>query len=419
MMLLMPFFYLWKHINLPAIFTRYGKLASLTFNYSYNMPSSQFDCIIIGGGVIGAFLLRELSRYNIRPLLLEKEAGLAQHATTHNSALVHPAIMVDAGKVPLKARLAEKGNRMYEQVKEELHIPMRYTGALLLAKNEQEKAYLMQKLDDARQRGISDEVALLDRSEVERREANISDSVIAALDMPTTKTSTTMVVAAKITGNAMAHGAEIHKGKEVTSIDEEDGGAAFSLHCSDGSRYSTPMIINAAGAFADKVAAMLEEKPPYTITPRRGEYMVLGKEAGDFMQHTLFSLPTSKGKGVLVIPQPDGTIRLGPTSTPQHSPDDIPVTDDGLSQIKSDLAEMAKNIPYDKVISTYAGVRASSDYNDFYLHNSSVNPRFIHVAGIDSPGVTSAPAIAEYVVENLIQPVVSLSPRTEFDPTLV
>lgn len=381
--------------------------------------SGNYDCIIIGGGVIGAFLLRELSRYHLRPLLLEKEAELAQHATTHNSALVHPAIMVDPRKEPLKAALAEKGNKMYDQIKEELDIPIRNTGALLLAKNEEEVSYLRKTIESAKQRGLQDEVRFLEYDELHKREANLNPDLLAAVDMPTTKTSSTMVVAGKITGNAMAHGAEIHTGKHVTGIQANAGGKSFTLSTSDGSTYSTSVLINAAGTFADKVAGMLEETPPYRITPRRGEYMVLGKSAADFMQHTLFSLPTKKGKGVLVIPQPDGTIRLGPTSTPQDSPEGIPVTEEGLSQIRSDIQEMARNVPYDKVISTYAGVRASSDYGDFYLKNSAVYPQFIHVAGIDSPGVTSAPAIAEYVVNELLNPVVKLSRKENYDVSLV
>lgn len=381
--------------------------------------SKQYDCIIIGGGVIGAFLLRELSKYHLKPLLLEKESQLAQHATTHNSALVHPAIMVEPEKEPLKAALAEKGNRYYEQVKQELNIPMRYTGALLLAKNDAELNYLHQKLDAARRRGLQDEVALLEHDELHKREANLNPGIVAAIDMPTTKTSSTMAVAGKITANAMAHGGEIHKGKEVTRIRPQNGGKHFELHTSDSEIYRTTLVINAAGTFADRVAAMVEGRPPYQIIPRRGEYMVLGREAADFMQHTLFSLPTKKGKGVLVIPQPDGTIRLGPTSTPQVSPDDIPVTEDGLSQIRADIAEMAINVPYDKVIGTYAGVRASSSHGDFYLKNSAEYPQFIHVAGIDSPGVTSAPAIAEYVVNELIQPVFPISLKEHFDVSMV
>ncbi|MFW6347101.1 MAG: NAD(P)/FAD-dependent oxidoreductase [Cyclonatronaceae bacterium] len=381
--------------------------------------SGPYDCIIIGGGVIGAFLLRELSQYNMKVLLLEKEAELAQHATTHNSALVHPAIMVDPQKEPLKAALAEKGNRMYEQVKDELGIPLRRTGALLLGKNEDEAAQLKQKMETARQRGLQDEVQLLDYDELHKREANLNPDILAALDMPTTKTSSTMVVAAKITGNAIAHGAEIQTGKHVAHIQPEAGGSSFTLITSDGSRYSAGIIINAAGTFADKIAAMVEEKPPYRIIPRRGEYMILGKSAADFMQHTLFSLPTKKGKGVLVIPQPDGTIRLGPTSTPQHSPDAIPVTKEGLAQIRADIAEMARNVPYEHVIGTYAGVRASSDYGDFFLKNSTEYPGFIHVAGIDSPGVTAAPAIAAYVMKELVQPVARFSKKDAFDPSLV
>lgn len=383
------------------------------------ISSQHYDCIIIGGGVIGAFLLRELSRYHFRPLLLEKEAGLAQHATTHNSALIHPAIMVDPQKEPMKAALAEKGNQLYERVREELNIPIRRTGALLLAKNEEEVGFLEQKMETARQRKLEHEVELLGYDELHQREAHLHPGLLAALDMPTTKTSSTMVVAAKITGNAIAHGAEIHTGKQVVNIYPQAGGEHFLLETSDGSSYTANIVINAAGAFADQIAGMVEVQPPYRIMPRRGEYMVLDKSAGGFMQHTLFSLPTKKGKGVLVIPQPDGSIRLGPTSTPQDSREDIPVTQEGLAQIRADIEEMVQNVPYDKVIGTYAGVRASSDYGDFYLKNSAEYPAFIHVAGIDSPGVTSAPAIAAYVVEELVQPVVGLSQKERFDPALV
>ena len=377
--------------------------------------SGSYDSIIIGGGVIGAFLLRELSRYDLSVLLLEKESKLAQHATTHNSALIHPAIMIDPQKGPLKCALAEKGNRMYEQLKAELDIPLRATGGLLLAKDETEVDQLRQKIESARDRGLEDEVGLLDYDEVHQREPNLQPGILAALNMPTTKTSTMEEVSEKITGNALAHGAEIHRGKQVRTIQPESGGSSFTLTTSDGSRYGCNFLMNAAGAFAEQVARMVEEHPRYRITPRRGEYLVLSESAGDFVRHALYPPPTSQGKGVLVIPQPNGTIRLGPTSTPQQSPESTPVTENGLAEIRAALAKIARNIPYDKVIDTYAGVRASCDYRDFFLKNSSEYPNFIHVAGIDSPGVTSAPALAEYVVNSLFQPLGHFTRKDSFD----
>jgi glycerol-3-phosphate dehydrogenase len=164
-------------------------------------------------------------------------------------------------------------------------------------------------------------------------------------------------------------------------------------------------VINAAGTFAAELAGLYEAHVPYEMTPVRGEYLELDASIQGYVKHTLFPLPGPKGKGILAIPQPNGTLRLGPTATAQRDLEDAPVTDVGIAQIKHRLSDILKDIPYEKVLRTYAGLRATTSHKDFYIQPSKKNPYFIHVAGIDSPGVTAAPAIAQYVLKEFIEPL--------------
>lgn len=361
-----------------------------------------YDIAIIGGGVIGAFCAYTLASGQRSVVMIEKEAHTALHATSHNSALIHSPVSVGPEYGILKSTLAEQGNRLYDRLAPALGIPVLTNGALMLATDETEVERLTFYLNQARDRGLSG-VKIIQGEELKVLEPHLADDVIAALTMPTAKTADTRALVDRLIEEAQAQGLRLELNHRITAIDYD--GAVFHLISAEGLNVQARFVINAAGTFAAELAGLYETHVPYIMTPVRGEYLELDASVQGFVKHTLFPLPGPKGKGILAIPQPDGTLRLGPTATAQKDLTDALVTEDGMAQIKHRLSDILKDIPYDKVTRTYAGLRATTSHKDFYIQPSQKNPYFIHVAGIDSPGVTAAPAIAQYVLERFIKPL--------------
>lgn len=364
-----------------------------------------YDYLIVGGGVIGAFMTYTLSQYQVKTVMLEKETNTALHATTHNSALIHSPVSVGPHYGVLKSSLAKRGNELYDSLAPALGVPVLANGALMLAKDEEEIKKLVALKEEASSRGLAG-VRLIQGPQIWELEPNLNPNIQAVLTMPTAKTANTRVLVDRLIEEATSQGAEVYLGQEVQDITHHDG--YFEVTTKQGSTYKARTLINAAGTFAAKVAGLFEEDVPYEMTPVKGEYRVLSSKAKGYVNHTLFPLPSHKGKGILVIPQPDGTVRLGPTATSQEDLEVALVTPDGLAQINDNIEDILVNIPYEYETRTYAGIRATTTHKDFYIQPSSKNPRFIHIAGIDSPGVTAAPAIAEYVVDKFLKPLDTL-----------
>ncbi len=370
-----------------------------------------YDFLIIGAGVSGALIAREFSRYDVKTLVLDKENDVGNHATIANSAIVHSGH--DPVHGSLKAELSVRGNALYDTLETELNIPLLRSGGLLLAHGEEEEQRLYEIEDNARLNGV--ETSRLDRATLLEREPHLADDVTMGLDLPSTKVTYPWEVALNALENAVENGVEFQKNEAVSNILQTEEG--FTVKTASGNTYETRFIINAAGAFADRIAAMVENTPEYKITPRRGDYIVLDRNAQGFVTHTIYPVPHPvKGKGVLITPQTHGNILLGPTSEFQDDPEDVSVKKSGLNQIKDDVSRLMKDVPFNQTIRTFAGVRATSTHKDFYIKPSKQNDRFIHVAGIDSPGLTAAPAIGEYVVEKLIKPRMELRKNTSFNP---
>lgn len=370
-----------------------------------------YDFIIIGGGVTGTLIARTLSRYQVKVCLLEKESDIGNHATLANSAIIHAGFDPKPGS--LKARLSVQGNAMYETLHKELHVPLLRTGAYVVARTEDEAIKLDALYEQAIANGVEG-VRLLSGESAKALEPALHSSSIKVLDLPSTKVTYPWEVALSALENAVQNGAEYRVNAEVIDIKRTETG--YTLSIADGSTLSTKAVINAAGAYADKIAGMVETNVPYQITPRRGEYLVLDKSVRGFVERVLYPVPTEKGKGVLVVPQVHGNILLGPTSTFQESPDAAPNHPTDLNRVREAAQTLAENIPFDKVIRTFAGIRATSTARDFYIQPSLEHPRFYHVAGIDSPGLTAAPAIAEYVLETLIKKDFDLERNPDFNP---
>jgi len=355
------------------------------------------DYLIIGSGVTGSFLAHQIAPHGSLAVI-EKEADVALVQTTHNSALVHSPVLITPDKGHLKATLAKEGNAFYHAHAKRLGVPVLKNGALLIAKTEAEMEEALKIAASAKERGL-DEYEILSGPALMMLEPHLNDDVVGGLRLPTAMTADTFKLCQVLKESAMSHGAEFHFKEIVRDIDWVDDHFEVTTNLDT---YHAKVVLNAAGVMAEKIAQMIEKEVPYQMRPHRGDYYVLSKDAPAFVSHTLFPMPSKISKGILIIPQPDGTVRLGPTSHLQDALEDDVVSEAGLKEVKDGVDQLVKNIPYDHVERTYVGIRSSTTHKDFYIQRSKEFENFIHVAGIDSPGVTAAPGIARYVAEEIL-----------------
>lgn len=351
------------------------------------------DVIIIGGGIIGALVARELSFYRLSLLLLEKEEDVAMGATKANSAIVHAGYDPIPGT--LKAKTNVEGNKLYESLCEELKVPFERIGAYVLAFNEEE----LKILKNLKERGIKNgvpEIYILKREEILEKEKNLSKNVKYALYAPTSGITNPFLLTIHALENAVENGARINLGEEVLKIEKEEG---FYKVITNKGEYLTKYIINCAGINSDRIIKLLDPDYPFEITPRKGEYFVLDKKAKGFVKSTIFHVPTEKGKGILLTPTVDGNILMGPTAENINDREDKSTTLSGFLEIKKKAELFSEKIPFPLVINTFSGIRASSTYKDFFVQEIPEFKNILHIAGIDSPGLTSAPSLALMAVE--------------------
>jgi glycerol-3-phosphate dehydrogenase len=353
-----------------------------------------YDVAIIGAGIIGTATARELARYNLRIILIEKDSDVANGTTKANSAIVHSGFDPEPGS--LKARLNALGNKMYDQICSELDVPFHRNGSLVIAFCEEEM-HTLQKLFD---RGIENKIPglkIVDKEELNLIEPGLSESAVGALYAPTAGITDPYLLAIALAESAALNGAEISLDSPVTAISKIAGG--FRISSSD-KNIDTKFIINAAGLYADRVNEMINP-PSFKIKPNRGEYFLLDKKTGSHARHVLFPCPTALGKGVLVSSTVHGNLIVGPNSEPVDSKEATQTTASGLDYVREHAAKIKTGLPFNEVITTFSGLRAKSDHGDFIIAESNDSPGFINVAGIDSPGLAAAPAIAVYVREIL------------------
>jgi len=355
------------------------------------------DYIIIGSGIIGSLIAKELSKYQVDILILEKENDVVNGQTVANSAIIHAGYDTKPGT--LKAKLCVEGNAMYDDLEKELSIPLLKTGGLVVAKNENEMLELKRIYDQAIQNGVKG-VRIINQETLRKREPHLKSSLVAALDLPTTKVTFPWQVAMAVLTFAKANGAQIKTNAQVTNIAYQKG--VFKVEINHEEWIETKHIISCAGVFSDHIASMIEDTMPYQILPRKGEYYVLDRRVKGLFQHVIYPLPDEKGKGVLIVPQTHGNILLGPTSTDVLEKEDLSTTKEGYHYIREEVKRLSDEIPFEEIIRSFAGVRAKSTYEDFYIKASNKYPSFYHVAGIDSPGLTAAPAIASYLINQVI-----------------
>jgi len=370
-----------------------------------------YDYVIIGAGIIGTMIARELSRYELKVLVLEKENDVANVQTLANSAIIH------SGHNPtpnsLKAKLNVSGNKMYDDLERELDIPLLRCGAFVVAHGVEEEKQLLELIETSKANQMFD-YELLDYDEAVKSEPNLASSVTKVLSLPTTKVTYPWEVAFACMENAIKNGAELKKNSAVTGIKYLNN--KYLITVNDSYEIETLNVINAAGVDSDDMAQLIETKLPFYIKGRKGEYFVLDKRVEGFVKHVLYPLPTASGKGVLLTPQYHGNILVGPNSQYIENKHQTDITYSGLEYVKKHADALAKNIPYSKIIRSFAGIRATSDNEDFYIKESLEYKGLYHLGGIDSPGLSAAPAIAKYLLEKVIHISDKYQKKDNFNP---
>ncbi len=349
-----------------------------------------YDVIIIGAGVSGSASARELSRYKLNVCVLEREEDVCCGTSKANSGIVHAGF--DAANGSLMAKLNVRGNQMMEQLSKDLDFAFKKNGSLVVCLSEDD----MPKLQELYDRGVANGVkklSILNRSQLKELEPNISDEAYAALYAPTAGIVCPFNLNIALAENACINGVEFKFNTEVQDL--KKAGDIWEVHTSQGV-FRTKCVVNAAGVYADKFHNMVSEDKIH-ITPRRGDYCLLDKTAGDHVSHTIFSLPGKFGKGILVSPTVHGNLLIGPTALDIEDKEGTNTTWEGLDEVIGKAGMNVKDLPMRKVITSFAGLRAHEDAHEFIIRELPGAEGFIDCAGIESPGLTSCPAIGEMV----------------------
>ena len=349
-----------------------------------------FDCVVVGAGVVGGLVARELTKYNLSVCILEKESDVAMGATRANSAIVHAGF--DAKEGTLKAKFNVQGSEMMEGVCRELGVKYKNNGSLVVGFNEEDAETLRSLIERGNKNGVK-KLSFLTRDELLELEPNIGDGVTCALRAETGAIVCPYELCMAAVGNAMDNGASLKLNFAVKNI--ENVGGVYRISSANDS-VEAKIVINCAGVYSDEIASMVGDAG-FSVRPRRGEYMLLDKECGSLISHTVFRCPSKMGKGVLVSPTVDGNLLLGPTAEDIDDKADTSTTQAGLRHLSTLAGEQVKGINFGKVITSFTGLRATGSTGDFII-NSPVKG-FINCAGIESPGLTSAPAIESTLSE--------------------
>lgn len=353
-----------------------------------------YDIVIIGAGIIGCSIARELSRYDLKVLVLEKENDVASGTTKANSAIVHAGY--DAVPGTLMAELNVRGNELYENLCRELDVPYKRIGSLVIAFNNDER----QKIEELYDRGIKNgvpDIQIIEKNEILDMEPHINSDVSCALYAPTAAIVGPYELTVGLIENAIQNGVQLERNAEVINIENQNG--KYKVNTIDNKYYETNYIINCAGLYTDKIHEMVGGKG-FKILPRKGEYHLLDKSQGKLVNKVIFQVPGKKGKGILVLPTVHGNLMVGPNATDISEKDDFSTTYNGLLSVVEKSKTTIKDFILRESITSFAGLRAvpSTTDRDFIIEESKQSENFINVAGICSPGLASAPAIAEKVV---------------------
>lgn len=368
-----------------------------------------YDVAIIGAGVIGCSIARELSKYNLNIVLIEKESDVGEGTSKANSAIVHAGY--DAKPGTFKGKLNTLGNAMYDKICSELDIPFKRVGSLVVALNDEEAEVLQELFLQGQANGVPG-MEIIEAEKVLELEPNLSKQIKAALYAPTAGVICPFELTIALAENAVDNGVKLMLNSKVLDIKHIEGG--YRIY-TEGMQVETKYVINCAGIYSDEINNMIAA-PFFKLLPRRGQYNIFDKSVGSFIKMVIFPCPSKLGKGILVSPTVHGNLLIGPDAEDLNCRESTNTTLNGLDFIRQGANRSAENIPYNAIITNFAGLRAKSNIDDFIIEESTEAKGFINVAGIESPGLSSAPAIASYVASILNKITGGLEESTDFVP---
>jgi glycerol-3-phosphate dehydrogenase len=369
--------------------------------------TNKYDVIIIGGGISGCAVAWKLAHYNLKILLVEKEADVATGTTKANTAIIHAGYNADPDK--LKGRLNVKGNEQIKEISKKLNVPFREIGSLVVGLQNDN----LQVIDQLYAKGKENKVKnmkIVDRKWLRENEPNISPKAVKALWAPTAGIITPWEFALAMAQNAVANGAEVKLETAVLDI-ITDSDQVQGVKTNQGNFYAD-YVVNAAGLYADEIAQLVGIEK-IKITPRKGEYYIYDQAKDFAVNHVIFPVPTPISKGIVVTPTVENNLLIGPTSEKVASKQDLATTRSGLLEVISGAKKLYPDLDLKDTIRVFAGLRAADETEDFVIEAAPHLKGFINVAGIQSPGLSSATAIAGFTVEIMEAQGLELSEKKE------
>lgn len=369
-----------------------------------------YDVVVAGAGVIGGMVARELSKYKLSVLMLEKEYDVACGASKANSGIVHGGF--DPEPDTLKAKLNFEGVEKLFETAKMLNVPCKRNGSFVCAFSKEEDAAVRELYERGLENGVKG-MEILSGDKAREIEPELSKEITSVLSVPSAGIVCPYELTVAAVGNAMDNGAELKTEFEISKINKEND--CFVIESADGEQVKAKYLVNCAGGFSDKISALAGDDS-FTIIPRAGEYLLLDKLEGKRVEHTIFQVPSKEGKGILVSPTVDGNLLTGPTAIKVDSPENKKTTKDGMDTVIKLAAKSVPSIAFRNVITSFSGVRSSEQGGDFIIGESETVKNLINVAAIDSPGLSSCVSIAEYVADILKNTGLDMQINPEFDP---
>lgn len=367
-----------------------------------------YDVCIIGAGVVGMNIARELAKYQVRVCVLERRDDVGCGCSKANSGIVHGGYSDHPGT--LKAELCVKGNRMYAQLDSELHFGYRQTGSLVLAFTEEELPTLKELYEQGVKNGVQG-LAIWTAEQARQSEPHLSEKVIGALYCENAGVTSPYEFVIALAENAVQNGVDLKLDHEVVSIEQLPG--EFHIHTSQ-AKIAARFVINAAGIYSDAIAKMAGMND-YQLTPRRGQYVILDKDQNYLVKSVIFQVPSKLGKGILVTTTYHGNLMIGPNAEEIEAKDDVSTDAKTLEYITETARKSVPGFNMRRALRSFAGNRPISNQKDWVIEESRVK-HFINLIGVDSPGLTASPAIALKVVGILQQAGLKLTAKADFQP---